>query len=931
MRRPLGTILSLALLLCSCKGQPAATRPKTPTASAPLVAASSAQPASPGVQATPAIVASPGLLPSLAPASPAASVAPVGGGLVTNNGGNIVSDHGGGIVGVVRAPAGLAARRLLALQEQAVGGVTVALQSADGKPVLDASGKEVTSTTKPDGSYALVFGGNAHNLVVAATLPGGKGNAVAFVPKGVGDKPVTVDLDSASTYALGYILQQYVRVQPEPVAVLDKLPAEVAQDTRAKTAVALGSAAVPDGFSPEKVVAAVESLRRLAPAVNQQMDYVRSLLFAGLSNQGIGRSVTDVELDPLGLALSAAGELYYSQSIYGRIFKKSQDGHLLVVAGNGEIFALGDDAVPDGTPALQAAITPTHLAFDKAGNLFVLDGSHSVVRRIAPDGTIATYAKFKAGTVPAAMCLGPDGTVWVALRRGVYRVDAKGATPTLVAGEDLQSVNVTPAGTASGDGGPPLAARFKYIQSITVDPASGEAVVFDSGAIRRIGAAQVSTLAGSGDPGHRDGQGAAAQFSPLADIAYGQDGVIYVADSQQNYLRTVTREGVVATLAGNGNYGPVSDGPAVQNVGVPFAPLPQPDGTLYFVSEGMVRALAKGQITTIAGSNQITTQARKADAVQFEGPKFLRYDAKADAMVVTDIRHLWRWDLASDTFRVLSGAGIVGVDFAEGGSAAAAALLSYSGPNLNEDGSIEYIVKSPKDVQLHVIRQVGDVANSVFTGTSSGPDELSFTNAGGGAPVYAPALLTIDGLRYYTVAVPGHIRRIEADGSTTPFAGYGTGTANGTLAMDCTLPLPNVLERGPDGQLYVGAYSGAFRIDLATNQITRLAGLSNPTLAATVTSGMKALDAPLLLVSGIIWDAQGRMLFSDVYRGQVMRRELDGSLKLIAGKGAPNWNGKGVDEGLGAPTGLAFDKRGNLFILDLSGAQIKRVPASGLP
>jgi sugar lactone lactonase YvrE len=919
--------LALAVLLTSCQGQaPTTPRPK-PKASTPVVTtAASPSPTAPAILASPP--SGPSLAPTVAPSTAIGPADPV----LANNGANVISDHGGGILGTVRAPAGLAARRLLALQEQGVGGIPVALQTADGKPVMGTTGRAIATTTRPDGTYVLPFSGNTHNMVVAATLPAGKGTVVAYVPKGVGDQPVTVDLDTASTYALGYILDQYVRVQAEPVAVLDKLPADVAADTRTKTAVALGSAAVPDALTLEKVVAAVEGLRRTTPAVNQQLEYVRTLLFAGLSNQGIGKPVLDVELDPQALAISPAGELHYSQPGTGRIYKKSQDGHLVAVAGNGAVFvAAGGKDTLENVPALEAPLAAYSFAFDKAGYLYALDPQRFRVRRVSPQGTVATYATLADGTFTSSMALGPDGKVWIAAKRGVYRVDAMGAKPELVAGEDLPGQLVVAPGTMSGDGGPPAAARFQAITSITVDPATNEPLVFDAGAIRRIGASQVTTIAGSATTGHADGQGAQARFGATGDLAVGPDGTIYVADTVKNYMRTVAKDGTVATIAGDGNLGSVVDGPASGHVGVPFAPLPQPDGSLYFVSAGTVRRLEKGTLTTIAGSNQIVTTPRKADAVQFEQPKALCYDATADAMYVADLRHLWRWDLAANTFQVWAGGGLVGEEFHEGIAMNTATTLLFSGLGLDPDGTLEYITKAAVDTRMHVIRQANGTGTTLFLGTNDGPDELSFANTSNGAALAAPFLRKVGDVRYYGAFVTNHVRRIEADGSTTPFLGYGSATADGTLAKDFKVTYPSCLEQGPDGQLYLGAYAGVFRIDLATTAVTRVFGSRNPTLEGAVTNGMKGGDVPLLLASGLAWDAQGRMLVSDPFRGQVMRLEADGTVKLVAGKNAPAWNGQGVDEGLGGPAGIAFDKRGDLFIADVSGAQIKRVPKASLP
>ena len=86
--------------------------------------------------------------------------------------------------------------------------------------------------------------------------------------------------------------------------------------------------------------------------------------------------------------------------------------------------------------------------------------------------------------------------------------------------------------------------------------AAGHIVVVDSGnhALRRVfKAGEVSTLAGNGEAGFADGQGAAARFNKPAGLARDKDGSILVSDN--NAVRRVTMEGAVSTVAGNGEAG----------------------------------------------------------------------------------------------------------------------------------------------------------------------------------------------------------------------------------------------------------------------------------------------------------------------------------------------------------------------------------------
>ena len=68
-------------------------------------------------------------------------------------------------------------------------------------------------------------------------------------------------------------------------------------------------------------------------------------------------------------------------------------------------------------------------------------------------------------------------------------------------------------------------------------------------------------LAGNGKPGFSDGRGLSAAFDFPYGICVGPDGTLYVCDSANHRIRTVSQAGDVKTLAGTGTAGTRPDRP----------------------------------------------------------------------------------------------------------------------------------------------------------------------------------------------------------------------------------------------------------------------------------------------------------------------------------------------------------------------------------
>ena len=100
--------------------------------------------------------------------------------------------------------------------------------------------------------------------------------------------------------------------------------------------------------------------------------------------------------DPQGVAIDAAGNLYIVDGGNYRI-RKVSNGVITTVAGNGTAGYGGD-----GGPATSAQLSPSDVAVDSAGNLFMADYLNNRIRKVSSEGTTPLATVSAASLTPSA-------------------------------------------------------------------------------------------------------------------------------------------------------------------------------------------------------------------------------------------------------------------------------------------------------------------------------------------------------------------------------------------------------------------------------------------------------------------------------------------------------------------------------------------------
>ncbi|HZI19847.1 MAG TPA: NHL repeat-containing protein [Pyrinomonadaceae bacterium] len=309
------------------------------------------------------------------------------------------------------------------------------------------------------------------------------------------------------------------------------------------------------------------------------------------------------------------------------------------------------------------------------------------------------------------------------------------AVVTSVAGSGSPAVSDAAAGA-------PLTAGFAEPFGLAADGA-GNLYVSDAGESNRIRKlspdGSVSTLAG-GAEGFADGAGAAASFHTPSGIALDREGNLYVADTGNNRVRKVTKEGVVTTLAGDGTAGH-RDGPAAQ--------------------------------------------------AQFNGPVGVAVDADGQVYVADTYNDRVRLVTKDGAVRTIAGTGAVG--FADGDALGAAQLDTPCGVAVGAAGEV-YVADTGNN-RLRRLTREGQLTTLSLSGEDGAPaDELS-------RPV--GLALTRDGFLYVSQLDRGRLVQVAPDMRVRPLAGLGSGFADGEGLTQARFNQPAGLTLTRDGALYV--------------------------------------------------------------------------------------------------------------------------------
>jgi uncharacterized repeat protein (TIGR01451 family) len=525
---------------------------------------------------------------------------------------------------------------------------------------------------------------------------------------------------------------------------------------------------------------------------------------------------------PTGVALDAAGNLYIADSNNHRIRQVSPAGIINTVAGSGSSGYSGDG----GAATAASLYYPYGVTVDASGNLYIADSDNYRIRMVSASGTITTVAgngtccfSGDGGAAtkaqldsPSGVAVDAAGDLYIADRYNgrIRKVSASG-TITTIAGNGSYGY--------AGDGAAASTAVFRYPEGVAVD-ASGNVYIADSGnaRIRQITAAgAIATLAGGGV-----GDGGLGVFGLLnqpSGVARDNAGNTYVADTNNSRVRKVAANGTITTVAGTAAPGSAGDGGAAVSaqLNAPQGLALDAAGNLYIADTNNYRVRkvdSSGNITTVAGNGKCcgrTGDGGAATNAEIGTPYGLAVDASGNLYISDIYDSVVRQVTASGTITTVAGNGTYGYS-GDGGPAINAEMRDPWGVAVDASGNL--YIADRYNLRIRMVSAGGNIT------TVAGNGNCCYGGDGGAATkaeLYDPTGVAVDaaGNLYIADIYNNRVRKVDASGTITTMAGNGGyGYAgDGGLATGATFRYPNAVAVDAAGNVAVADwYNNAVRL-----------------------------------------------------------------------------------------------------------------------
>jgi sugar lactone lactonase YvrE len=335
--------------------------------------------------------------------------------------------------------------------------------------------------------------------------------------------------------------------------------------------------------------------------------------------------------------------------------------------------------------------------------------------------------------------------------------------------------------------------------------------------------------------------------------------------------------------------------------------------------------LPNGIITSVAGNGN---QGNSGDGgvatnASFNNPQGVAVDGVGNLYIADTSNNRIRKVGVNGLISTMAGGGSSGLG--DGGPAASASLSGPTGVAVDAFGNL-YIADDGHG-------RIRMVATNEMISTFAGNGTQTYAGDGGAATNASlddPQGVDLDAYGNLYIADTGNqlIREVTTNGLITTVAGGGSsGLGDGGPATLAGLNYPAGVALDAAGNLYIADKSNYRIRKVATNGvISTVAGKANGSFAG---DGGPATNATLALPSGVAFDAFGNLYIADEYDNRIRLVNPNGIITTVAGDGGGGGffgnGGVATNASLYYPAGVALDASGNLYIADKQNQRIRKV------
>lgn len=287
-----------------------------------------------------------------------------------------------------------------------------------------------------------------------------------------------------------------------------------------------------------------------------------------VASSGDGGPATSASIGiPAGVAADRSGNLYIAGFLFNRVRKVNlATGIITAFAGGGTPGSIGDGGPATSATLVFPANAHIGLVADHDGNVYIADSGNNRVRKVDSAGIITTVAGAGSlgnsgfagdgGPATAAMLNSPSG-VALDTQGNLYIADTgNGRIRKVDTSGNITTVAGRGNGITLGDGGPALNAQLSNPSDVAVD-AQNNIYIADvgNGHIRKVNSAGIisSPLRGGfGFCSPTPVPAAGADVGRATGIVVDASGNLFIANQTANCVQEMETNGIVSTLAGGG-------------------------------------------------------------------------------------------------------------------------------------------------------------------------------------------------------------------------------------------------------------------------------------------------------------------------------------------------------------------------------------------